>query len=139
MLTRLPYVVLAVVLLLEPFGTAPAQPPTQQRAGCSVSLRSGRWRTSGGNSFWLECSGAQLFWLGMNNARNTSRRGAMWTQVGHGVIHGSLINLFWSDVPYGATRTFGRIQLSVDADTVLRVIRDGGHCGSSEMRWVAGE
>lgn len=134
---RLRSIVVAVVLLLMPFSTSPAQSGPWQRHSCSVSLRSGRWRTSGGNFFWLECAGTQLFWLGMNNARNRSHRGAMWTQVGHGVIQGSRIDLFWSDVPYGTIRTFGRIQLRVDADTVLRVVRDGRPFSASEMRWVA--
>lgn len=139
MLTRLRYVVLTVIMLIVGFDTSRAQSTAMKSPGCSVSLRPGRWRTSGGNSFWIQCAGAQVFWLGMNSARDTVHRGAMWTQVGHGTIQGTLIDLIWSDVPYGAIRTGGRIQLRVDADTVLRVTRDDGPFGISELRWVGGK
>jgi hypothetical protein len=61
----------------------------------------------------------------------------MWTQVGHGIVQGANIELSWSDVPYGSIRTWGHIELKVEADTVLQVIRDDGPCGISRIAWVS--
>jgi hypothetical protein len=109
----------------------------ENRPGCSVQLRSGRWRTPGGNYFWIQCAGSEIFWLGMNRASGDRSEGAMWTQVGHGIVQGANIELSWSDVPYGSIRTWGHIELKVEADTVLQVIRDDGPCGISRIAWVS--
>lgn len=61
----------------------------------------------------------------------------MWTQLGHGVLQGTNIQLLWSDVPSGSIRTWGRIVLRVEADTVLKVIRDDGPCDVSRITWVS--
>lgn len=109
----------------------------ENKSTCSVQLRSGRWRTSGGNYFWIQCAGSEIFWLGMNKASGDKSEGAMWTQVGHGIVQGANIQLSWSDVPYGSIRTWGRIELKVEADTVLQVVRDDGPCDISRIAWVS--
>ncbi|MEO7043497.1 MAG: hypothetical protein ABI035_14645 [Gemmatimonadaceae bacterium] len=109
----------------------------ENKSTCSVPLRSGRWRTPGGNYFWIQCTGSEIFWLGMSRASGDRSQGTMWTQVGHGMVQGADIKLSWSDVPYGSIRTEGRIELKVDADTVLQVIRDDGPCDLSKITWVS--
>lgn len=134
------YTLSATFLLWTALATVPARPAhaaTRMEPHCFVPLRPGHWRTSGGNDFWIQCVGTEVFWLGMNSGSDTARRGAKWTQVGHGTIQGDLITLRWSDVPYGTIRTEGTIQLRVRADSVLRVVRDDGPVGRPEIRWVA--
>lgn len=109
----------------------------ESKSTCSVQLRSGRWRTPGGNYFWIQCTGSEIFWLGMNRASGDRSQGTMWTQVGHGIVQGTNIQLSWSDVPYGSIRTGGRIELRVAADTLLQVIRDDGPCEVSRISWVS--
>lgn len=75
----------------------------------------------------------------MNVGTNTGHQGATWTQVGHGTIEGNIIDLRWSDVPYGAIRTNGRIRLRIEADTLLSVISDDGPFGNPEFRSMAPE
>ncbi len=109
----------------------------ESNSTCSVQLRSGRWRTPGGNFFWIQCTGSELFWLGMNRASGERSQGTMWTQVGHGIVRGAKIELSWADVPYGSIRTEGRIELRIAADTVLQLVRDDGPCDSSRITWVS--
>ena len=143
------YTLVAAALVLAGVGARPPRPVTVARSaggpavaigktpGCSVPLRPGKWRTSGGNYFWIQCAGSDIYWLGMNRASGYRPQGAMWTQLGHGVVQGANIQLLWSDVPSGSIRTWGRIELRVEADTVLKVIRDDGPCDVSRLTWIS--
>ncbi len=143
------YTFFSAALLIADVGARKPQPVTgatsasepasafESKRACSVQLRSGRWRTPGGNYFWIQCAGSEIFWLGMNRASRDRSEGAMWTQVGHGIVQGANIELSWSDVPYGSITTWGHIELKVEADTVLQVVRDDGPCGISRIAWVS--
>lgn len=134
---RVRYILVAALLLITGSEAAAAQSSAGTGPTCSVPLRPGRWLSGGGSPFWIQCAGTEIFWLGMNKGGDTARQGTMWAQVGHGTVHGNRIDLRWSDVPYGTIRTEGRIQLRIEADTLLQVTRDDGPFGMSRIHWVA--
>lgn len=131
------YALLTTLLLIAGVDTTRAQSAAATKPACAVALRPGRWQSNGGSSFWIQCTGTEVFWIGMNKGNDSVRQGAEWTQIGHGTVQGKLIELRWSDVPYGSIRTNGRLQLRVEADTLLRIIRDDGPFGMPRLRWVA--
>lgn len=131
------YSLLTAVLLWVGTDSTAAQSGPASAPACSVALRPGRWQSRGGNVFWIQCVGNEVFWLGMNRKHDSVQQGSSWTQVGHGTVRGRVVDLVWSDIPYGTIMTGGRIQLRLEADTLLRLTRDDGPFGEPGLHWVA--
>ncbi len=111
--------------------------PSTLQSECRVPLKTGRWQSNHGNPFWIRCVGIQVYWIGMNSAAGGLREGERWSQVGRGTVSGNRIDLVWADVPYGSMMTRGRIQLVIDSETALHVVRDDGLFDEPYLHWVA--
>ncbi|MCO6176354.1 hypothetical protein NHF50_14985 [Flavobacterium sp. NRK F10] len=101
----------------------------------SIAIKSGFWRSEGGNPFWIKFTDNHVFWLGMNNKTDDSNLGETWCHVGFGEINGDLITLKWSDISVGKDQLNGNITIQVISETEMMVIEDSGNFGKSKWIW----
>ncbi len=90
-----------VVLALSWPGTAQAQ--------CALPRdMTGTWRADDGGTYYVRQVGDEIWWLGQSADGSKS-----WANVYHGVRNGTTVTGTWADVPRGAKRSSGLLNLLV--------------------------
>lgn len=98
-------------------------------------IKSGFWKSEGGNPFWIKLTDDEIFWLGMNNKSNEVNLGENWCHVGFGKIENNIITLKWSDIAVGKDQLKGVIKIEINNETEMVVIEDSGNFGKSKWFW----
>src|SRR5258708_354148 len=82
----------------------------------------GVWRCDDGGTYWVRQTGDEVFWYG-----RSGDQGASWTNVFHGSINGDNMSGKWADVPNGAERQAGELDLSVESGNRFAATRKTGN------------
>jgi len=112
----------AVFVLLVILSAAPAR-------GASLT---GIWTGSDGGTYFVRQNGDDVWWFG-----RSADGGAAWTNVFHGTIDGDIVEGLWSDVPLGAERQNGALDLQIVSDDHLTRTRQTGNFSGKE--WTRGD
>lgn len=87
---------------------------------------SGVWRGDDGGYYYLRQIGNRLWWFGESSPYSPA-----WSNVAHGVIHGTEVQLQWTDVPKGHIMNSGMLILEVLSNTkIVARHKTGGFGGS---------
>jgi hypothetical protein len=92
----------------------------------------GTWTCNDGGTYFIRQNGNDVWWLG-----RSADGGASWTNVFHGTIDGDIVEGLWSDVPLGAERQNGELDLQIASDDHLTRTRQTGNFAGRE--WTRGE
>jgi hypothetical protein len=91
---------------------------------------SGKWKGNDQGNYFLSQVGSTLLWLGMS-----PNSGASWTNVFRGTVTGMSIAGQWADVPLGAARNSGTLNINiVNFNQLQRTAVTGGFGGSQWSR-----
>ncbi len=101
-----------------------------------LTIKSGLWKSSSNNLFWIQVQGSLVYWLGMNRKTEQYSEGANWCHVGHGTIQNDIIVLHWSDIPIGNDNLSGHVTIQIINECEMKVIKDSGSFGLSQWKWV---
>ena len=100
-------------------------------------IKSGFWKSSSDNLFWIQVQNETVFWLGMNKKTQQYNEGSNWCHVGYGTFQDNTILLNWSDMPIGNDCLSGNIIIQIINDSEMKVIKDSGNFGLSHWKWVS--
>lgn len=98
-------------------------------------IKSGFWKSEGGNPFWINVIEDQIYWLGMNNKSIEVNLGQNWCHVGFGKIENNFITLKWSDIAVGKDQLNGVIKIQIISNIEMIVVEDSGNFGKSKWIW----
>ncbi|MEN7551092.1 hypothetical protein AAG747_24435 [Rapidithrix thailandica] len=100
-------------------------------------IKSGFWKSTGGNPFWIKVIENNVFGLGMNNVSQEYTLGEKWCHVGKGEIQDMFLYLEWSDIPGGTDELNGKIKVETLNETRMKVVEDSGSLGLSTWNRVS--
>jgi hypothetical protein len=95
-------------------------------AQASAQDLSGVWKGNDGGSYYIRQVGNEIWWFGENNPTSPS-----FSNVAHGKLAGTTIELSWGDVPKGNILQSGILVLKMVSNTELQaLLQEGGFSGS---------